>query len=300
MPNNPFYVVSEHPRVVFWWPYLVSNTSLKFIFLLFAFSHALFALLFSVFVEVSYSGPKEGTETGLSVWWYSLYYCFVVQISPGFTEFVPTNDQSRVFSVVNGFVGLIINAFFISLLISRAIQPKNIFEICPFLIINVKKKLAEIRLYSKFPGNVYDIEFSFYRFLLHQHDGDRIFGRTEEIEIRPSRRKMLRSRYPYIVRFSLSDEDLNWDDIFLSEGEVRRAIPMKWLAEHSKFRGHFYLYVKAETNFGSVYQIQDYELNPENIVVGESKVVFEDKDVDLKDWYDFRRGNWKNWNKVSK
>lgn len=266
---------------------------------LFIASHATTASVIAVFLQVSYGGPGVIGETTSLSYWHRLYYCMTSQISPGFTEFVPTNDVSRSLALLNGFTGLAINAIYIALLVSQVLRPKDVFEFGSHIVVNNQEMCGEIRLYSRLRTEAVYIEFSLYRFLLHKREDGRVWGRTEEVRVHPKDRKLLRSRYPYIIRFDLADDFIPWEDVLTAEGQVRENVPVSWLMKlSSEKRGYFFVMVRAETEFGTVYQRKEYRVGTSDFRLGKSIPVFDNVEVTLDDWHNPQKGNWRNWNKT--
>jgi len=266
---------------------------------LFITSHVISASVIALFIKVSYGGPDAVSEVTSPSYWHRFYYCMISQISPGFTEFVPSNDPSRILSLSNGFIGLVINAIYISLLVSQVLRPKNVFEFGSHIAVNEKEKSGEIRIYSRLRNDAVYIEFSLYRFLLHKREDGRVWGRTEEIRVHPKDRKLLRSRYPYIIRFDLEEDAASWENVLSAEGQVREKVPIGWLSKNGSEKcGYFFVMVRAETEFGTAYQRKEYRVGTSDFRFGKSVPVFDDVEVTLDDWHNPQKGNWRNWNKT--
>ncbi|MDP8051393.1 hypothetical protein QJU23_03005 [Pasteurella atlantica] len=289
---------STHPKSIHIFQNWISKRSIIQLIILFLVSHIALATVFSLVISVKYSGQICNLSMSQDAFLYRLYFSLISQISPGFTEFIPANDVSRTLSTLNSFVGILIDAIYVTILVTKLLLPIDVFEICPYLIINEKKEELQIRLYSKYQKSVFDVEFSFFRFFIYETEEGGVLGRTEEIFIHPPKRKLLRSRYPYIIRVGLSKEETNWLDLFENEGEIRNKVPINWLNGKDEKRGHFYLLIKAQTDMGTIYQVKDYFFNKDCIKKGKAKVVFDDINVSLDDWYDHNKGNWYNWNKL--
>ena len=287
-----------HPKTTKSLLHFVYGRSVVTLLLIFAISHIISALIFATFITVEFSGDKAALSAGVDSLWYRFYFCMVSQIAPGFTEFIPVGEGSRVLSLLNGFIGLLINAIYVAVIVSQVILPNDVFEVCPFLIVNTDENTVEIRLYSKYPADLHYIEFTFFRFFIYETEPGGVLGRTEEISIAPKYRKLLRSRYPYIIRVPLSDEPLEWNHKLDKEGDVRDALPTNWLNLSEPRRGHFYLMIKAATNAGTVYQRKEFRVTPQDIRFGRSRTVIDTKNVSVDDWYNFKNGNWANWNKL--
>lgn len=266
---------------------------------LFLASHTITASAIAIFLQVSYGGPEVIGEATPLNYWHRFYYCLTSQISPGFTEFVPLNDTSRFLALLNGFIGLIVNAIYIALLVSQVLRPKNVFEFGSHIVINKQEMSGEIRVYSRLRTEAVYIEFSLYRFLLHTREDGRVWGRTEEVKIHPKDRKLLRSRYPYIIRFDLVEASTPWENTLPVEGQVRERVPIDWLSKSKSAQtGYFFVMVRAETEFGTVYQRKEYRVGTGDFRYGKSIPVFDNVEVTLEDWHNPQKGNWKNWNKT--
>ena len=277
----------------------LGQQNVLFLLGLFVASHAVTASVIAIFIRVSYGGPEVIREATSPSYWHRLYFGMTSQISPGFTEFVPANEASRFLALLNGFVGLVINAIYIALLVSQVLRPKDVFEFGSHIVVNKQEMRGEIRLYSRLRTEAVYIEFSLYRFLLHKREDGRVWGRTEEVRVHPRDRKLLRSRYPYIIRFDLADDLTPWENILIAEGQVREKVPVDWLSKSSsEKRGYFFVMVRAETEFGTAYQRKEYRVGTSDFRFGRSVPVFDNVEVTLDDWHNPQKGNWRNWNKT--
>lgn len=287
-----------HPKTTKSLLHFIYGRSVVNLLLIFLASHAVSATAFAFLLTVEFSGDVATLSSPIDGLWYRFYFCLVSQIAPGFTEFIPVGETSRILSLFNGFTGLLINAIYVAVIVSQVVLPNDVFEVCPFLIINEEDETVEIRLYSKYPADLHYIEFTLFRFFIYETQAGGVLGRTEEIFVAPRHRRLLLSRYPYIIRAKITDAQLEWNHKLAKEGDVREALPSDWFNLSKPRRGHFYLMIKAATNAGTVYQRKEFKLNPGDIRYGKSRSVFDDKNVSLDDWHDYRNGNWKNWNEL--
>lgn len=259
--------------------------------------HIFFAIIFAFIYSIHYSSYSAYLYFDESSYVYRLYFSIVTQISPGFTEFLPSNDLSRLITPIHGIIGIVINGLFLSLLFARAVHPYNVFDVVPFILHSPNRNQLIIRMYSKYPEPVHNLDFNFYRFYIFNNEHGEQLGRTEEIKILPEKRKMIRPYYGLLLRIELSYDALDWSDTLEDDQKIRTSMPYNWFVNDNRYNGHYYLIISADTTSGTAYYVQDFFLNRKNIRCGEHMLLNHQKNLDIFSWYNYRRYSWETWGK---
>jgi len=117
--------------------------------------------------------------------------------------------MSRVISSVNGIVGISFNALFLSILVARALQPHEPFDVVEFMLYDPATKILSTRLYSTLPVNAYNLTFRMFRFFIYNDNLGRQMGRTIEIEVSPFNRNVLLPNYGLHINANIDVEENN-------------------------------------------------------------------------------------------
>lgn len=275
------------------------KSKLYVLFFIYLIVIALISLAFSFSYELVYAGPAESCPNRI-YWFHNLYYSLVTFISPGFTEFMPANDYSRIMSSFNGVVGLSFNALFLSILVARALQPHEPFEIVPFILYDPVLKRLTARFYSTLPANCYNLSFKLFRFVVYEDSLGRQIGRTSEMIVAPNYRNVLLPNYGILVHADIDMQE-NAQHSSFKRTHQRKKIPIEWLLpSHKKCPdGHFYLTVEAETPYGKMFQTQNYYLNKNDIKIGRHTLLNEGVKLTLDNWYKWKDYRWDLWGKFT-
>jgi len=255
---------------------------------------------FSFFYNLSYAGPSSINPICIN-WLHKWYFSLMTFMSPGFTEFLPVNDVSRILSAANGLLGLSFNALFLSILVARALQPHEPFEIVPFLLYDPEVKKLSARFYSTLPSSCYNLSFRLFRFLMYENEFGKQLGATREINISPNYKNVLLPNYGILLRADI-DLDKNHQHASSKRVHKRKKIPVEWLLpEHEKCPdGHFYLTIEAETPYGKMFQTINFYLLKNDIKIGRHKLLNEGEKLSLDNWYKWKSYRWDLWGKYSK
>lgn len=267
------------------------------LFLIYILLVLLVSLCFSFFYEIHYAGSNL---TLIEITWIEKWYFSIITfMSPGFTEFLPTDTLSRILSVFNGLMGVSFNALFLSILVAKALQPHEPFEIVPFLLYDPRIKKFTIRFYSTLPSNCYNLTFRLFRFSIYQNTQGKQIGSTREIKVSPHYRNTLLKNYGILIKAEI-DFDENPQNASMKKTYTRKKIPIEWLIpEHDKCpEGHFYLTIEAETIQGKMFQTINFLLNKDNIKVGHHKLLNEDNQLTLDNWYNWKDYQWDLWGEI--
>jgi hypothetical protein len=291
---------SKRPKSYYGIFSFVFKSKLYWLFIIYIFGVLLITYTFSLFYNIAYAGLDEVSIQCVN-WFQKWYYSLITFISPGFTEFLPLDDTSRLITSINGLVGISFNALFISLLIARALQPHEPFEVVPFLLYDPEKKTLTTRIYSTLPSNCYNISFKLFRFLIAENDHKKQMGYTREIKILPEDRNVLMPNYGLLLRTEVDVEE-NPHHSSVKKDYRRKKIPISWLIpEHDKYLdGHFYILLEAETVYGKMFQKFDFYTTKKNIKVGRHTLLNEGYNLNLSNWYDWKKYRWDLWGKFNK
>ncbi len=270
------------------------------LFFIYIFLVLLVSLLFSFSYNLVFAGPDIAnpiTITCIEKWYFSL----MTFISPGFTEFLPMDSFSRLLSIVNALIGLSFNALFLSILVARALQPHEPFEIVPYLVYDPRTQKVSIRFYSTLPSSCYNLHFRLFRFLIYQTKQGKQMGSTREIMLSPNYRNTLLQNYGILVHAEI-DLNENHQNASTIRAHKRKKIPIEWIIpEHKKCPdGHFYLTIEAETLQGKMFQTIYFNLNKQDIKIGHHKLLNEGETLTLGNWYDWKKYRWDLWGKIGK
>ena len=257
------------------------------------------SLGFSFFYDLVYAGPFVAKPSYIG-WGDRWYFSLMTFMSPGFTEFLPYNGFSRVLSSINGLVGLSFNALFLSILVARALQPHEPFEIVSFLLYDPKMKKLTARFYSTLPSNCYNLSFRMFRFVIYENEPGRQLGSTREVDISPNYRNVLLPNYGLLLRAEV-DLDENPQHASTKNPHIRKKIPLEWLIpEHDKCpSGHFYITVEAETPYGKMFQMIYFYLSKKDIKIGRHTLLNEGMRLTLDNWYKWKSYRWDLWGKFN-
>lgn len=257
----------------------------------------LVSLSFSFFYDLIYAGHEDYSCISIT-WLEKWYFSIITFMSPGFTEFLPINTLSRILVVFNGLIGLSFNALFLSILVARALQPHEPFEIVPFLLYDPRTKQITIRFYSTLPSTCYNLSFKIFRFAIYESHGKQM-GSTREIKVSPHYRNTLLNNYGILIRAEVDFEE-NPQNASMKRTYRRNNIPIEWLIpEHPKYpEGHFYLTIEAETIQGKMFQTIDFYLNKDNIKIGHHKLLNEETPLSLNTWYNWKKYSWNLWGEI--
>lgn len=258
------------------------------------------SLAFSFFYSLSYAGPAIASPDCIN-WMHKWYFSLMTFMSPGFTEFLPIDDISRGLSSVNGLLGLSFNALFLSILVARALQPHEPFEIVPFLLYDPAVERVSARFYSTLPSSCYNLSFRLFRFLMYENEHGKQLGATREIDISPNYKNVLLPNYGILLRTEI-DLNENHQQASTKRIHVRKKIPIEWfLPEHKKYPdGHFYLTIEAETPYGKMFQTINFHLSKDDIRIGRHQLLNEGQKLSLENWYKWKSYRWDLWGKYSK
>lgn len=256
--------------------------------------------IFSIFYIISYAGPEHLSPEYIK-WHHKWYYSLTTFISPGFTEFLPVNDGSRLLSSINGLIGLSFNALFLSLLIARALQAHAPFDIVPFLLYDPETKFLSARFYSTLPSSCYNLSFRMFRFLIYENQNSTQMGSTREIKLSPEERNVLVPNYGILLRAEI-DSNENSQHASAKNTHTRKKVPIEWVLPGNKnySEGHFYITIEAETVYGKMFQTIDFYFEKGDLKVGRHNLLNEGKKLSLKNWYNWRKYRWDLWGSYSK
>lgn len=253
------------------------------LFLLCHFSVALFSLNF--FEVMDQGGEVVG-------FYKKIYFSFIIQLSPGFTEFLPVNVFSRSVIVLQSFLGVLINTFFLSLAFLKVIHPRNVFSIAPVVLFDPVSQELVFRVYSKYPEPVYNIKFDLFRFNTYEQSGQ-IIGNSEKIDITHSREFIL-PYYGLLLRVNVGSKEISWSDI-TQNGSVRDFIPFNWLGRSEENKGHYYLVVSAEVSSGKSFQSEMFDLFGGGFDCGRHMLMNDGIKLEIDEWTNYKRYNWDSW-----
>ena len=267
---------------------------LGYIFLIF-----LISISFASFYDLIYAGPTTNHIMNVT-WFHKFYYSLTTFMSPGFTEFLPLNDSSRILTMINGIMGLLFNAFFLSVLVARILQPHKPFEIVPFLLYDSVSQQLTARFYSTLPDNCYNLKYRLFRFGTFTNHAGKEIGKTLEIEMSPGYRNVLLPNYGILLRAKV-DLDNNAQNASFNNTYTRKKVPIEWLLPtHKKYvHGHFYLTIEAETSYGKMFQLVNFYPNKNDIKVGRHMLLNDDRKLTLENWYNWKEYRWDLWEKFS-
>lgn len=268
------------------------------LFLVYFLLISIFSFSFSFFYLIEYAGPITSRPSEVC-YFHRLYYSVITFISPGFTEFLPKNDLSRLLSIVESIIGMTFNVLFLSILVARALMPYEPFVIVPFVLYDPIRKTITARFYSTLPTPIYNINFKLHRFFIFDNKiTNKQMGRTIEISTNPNYRNMLIPNYGILVKVSV-EKELNNIRASIEKLHNRKKIPIEWLLieENLYVEGHFYLTIEAETSYGKMFQRKDFYLNKKNIKCGRHALLNENKKFTLNNWYNWKEYRWDLWGK---
>ena len=293
-------ILKSHPKSYYGIFTFFFKSKLYMLFLFYLTVSLFIAISFSFFYELVYAGPVNLTPYKIT-WLHKLYYSIITFISPGFTEFLPINNYSRVISSINGLVGITFNAFFLSVLVARALQPHEPFNIVPFILYDPMSKKLSSRFYSTLPDNCYNLSIRLFRFAMYEDSLGRQFGTTLEIKISPHYRNVLLPNYGIHIGAQI-DMDHSPQNASLLRKHIRKKIPIEWLTtDKSEYQdGHFYITIEAETPYGKTFQTQYYYLNKNDIKIGRHALLNEGTKLSLENWYNWKIYRWDLWGKYTK
>lgn len=285
----------SHPKRYLGFFGIVLDLPITVVVILFISIHLLLAMTTSFLYDITFNGSSEEFRVTI---YHHIYYSIITQISPGFTEFSPANDVGRALSASQSIIGLIVNTFFLSIIFSRAVHPRNVFEICPFMLHNPLTNQVTIRLYSKYPDPIHNIEFRLYRLFFFKTETGQTLGRSEEFSIQPSNRKYVRPYYGLLINCPIGKRRMKWDKPKKDSTTAYNSLPYNWYTETDIFSGSFYLVISAETSSGNVHQVFDFPLNAKHLRCGHHTMMNDGVELNAKTWYDYRKYRWDIWNEV--
>jgi len=271
----------------------ISNT---WVIVLFTGVHILFALLIAGQIEII-SNSTSDAHSAISSW-DKFYFSITNQISPGFTEYIPNDNRSQRILAAQSFFGTIFNALLFALIVAKLFFPSDVFEVSNLILHNPKTNSLVIRLYSKYPGTVFDLEAKFFRFVFEENENQRTIGRTEEIPITPTDRKMLLKNYGLLLSVPVLIDQVDWTED--TRDSPLEGMPYNWFQSDVDMLGHFYLVLSAETSTGKVYQVINFFLGKETFRCGHHHLLNRGMELNTQSWYNYTLYNWSTWNKFDK
>lgn len=262
------------------------------VIILFIVSHIIFAVIFSTQIEIIQE--LDSSAHSEYNFWDKIYFSLINQISPGFTEYLPSTTRTQVILVVQSFLGAIFNALLFALIVAKLFFPGEAFEFSRMILHDPARNALVIRMYSKYPGTVFDLDIKFFRFMIGRTIEKKSIGRQEEIPIMPSKRMVLKKNYGLLLRIPLLKEEVEWNT------DVRdldlEGMPFNWFQNFEQTTGHFFLAVSAESQTGKIYQVQHYYLTPDTFKCGRHQLFNKNIELDVNSWYDYTTYDWKTWN----
>lgn len=257
------------------------------------------SLGFSFCYEIVYAGPEVATPLAIK-WFHKWYFSLLTFISPGFTEFLPSSDASRLLASINCLIGLLFNALFLSILVARALQPHEPFEVVSFLAYDPRQAKLSCRFYSTLPASCYNLSFKLFRFLILENDIGHQMGTTREISISPTYRNALLPNYAILIRAEV-DLDENPQNASTKARHTRKKVPLEWLLKgHEKCpEGHFYITIEAETPYGKMFQTKSFYLTEQDIKVGCHQLLNEGDKLTVENWYEWKSYRWETWGRYN-
>lgn len=256
------------------------------------------SVLLSFFIQIKYAGPIQMAPECLS-YYHILYYVLTTLVSPGFTEFLPSNDLSRILSLITGVLGVAYNALFFAILITRFLQPHEPFVLAPFLLYNPKSGALTARLYSMLPLPVYNLKVRCHRFMMHYKKKEDVqIGKSIEIMTIPTERNMLLPNYGLLIHIPL-EEDMTPYQSSPNRRHKRKKCPIEWVLpiQDDKYNGYFYITIEAETMYGKMFKTQNFYLNKSYIKCGMHSLLNHQEKFTLKNWHNWKDYRWDLWGK---
>lgn len=292
--------LQSHPKSYYGIFSFFFRVRLYVLFIVYVVGVAIAAASLSQFIQIEYAGPKNAAPGCIS-WFHIFYYTATTFISPGFTEFLPSDEISRLASLIGGAFGVAYNALFFSILIARALQPHEPFVVVPFLLYHPVNKTLTARLYSALPSAAYNLRMRFYRFMIYENEKTNAqMGRTIEIETHPTDRNVLLPNYGLLVSIHMEDE-FSPQQSTPNRTHKRKKCPIEWSLPvgENNYDGHFYLTIEAETPYGKMFQTQYFYLNKSQLKCGTHSLLNHETKLTLNNWYKWKEYRWDLWGKYN-
>lgn len=295
LSKNPYYLwelgrFKRHPRHYRGFLGFLLEIRTGWAFLLFVMFHFLIALMFAATLDLEHSS-LWGQGNIKADFNERLYFSLINQLTLGFTEYLPTTGASQILLLLQSYIGLLLNALILAIIVSRVFQPKDVFEVAPIMAHDTQAGQLVFRIYSKYPEAVYNLNAELHRFSIGEAGQPSVIGVTTVISTTPANRRILLKNYALLIKVSIDYSEKKY------EGKLHsKRIPWSWLGEHQT-RSELLLVLSAETSTGTVHQFQRF--SSISFICGRHRLLNEGIDLDLESWYDFRNYRWSTWGKIS-